>query len=170
MLASPTSHAAGSPVFARHGSFHPPLDAVRRAIQQLALRPKVVPADIDALRRLGVGTDCLSREEADALFRLEGRVMPKCREWEGFFVDAITDHCVWDLRPTGVVNESQGEWLIASADRAATPGAFSVLAEVLAVAHRVPMWFTAAVRSRAVQGWPCGRGIAAAANFTGDIG
>ena len=40
----------------------------------------------------------------------------KCPEWTAFFVEAVTDHVVWQSRPSGVVNEAQGEWLIARAD------------------------------------------------------
>lgn len=130
------------------------MDAGRAAILGLAKLRLVDGAAIRHLRSLGVGEGCLTRDEADALFTIEQRDMAKVPEWDSFFIEAICDSVVWDLRPTGVVNEAQGEWLIAMADRANTPNAFAVLVNVLFVAHRVPMWFTAAVKARAARGWP----------------
>lgn len=132
----------------------PDLDAGRSAILALARVPAVDGAALRHLREIGIGEACLSQDEADALFAVERAANAKVPEWDRFFVDAITDYCVWDLRPTGVINEAQGEWLIDSADRAKTPNAFAVLVQVLEAAHRVPMWFTAAVKSRMARGWP----------------
>ncbi len=130
------------------------MDAGRSSILALVRASLVDAAAIRHLRHLGIGESGLSREEAEALFALECAATPKIPDWDCFFIEAITDYCVWDLRPTGVVNEAQGEWLIQAADRANTPNAFAVLVTVLEVAHRVPQWFTAAVKARAVRGWP----------------
>ena len=133
-------------------------DAGRCAILALVRAETVDAAALRHLRGLGLGDGGLSREEADALFAVERGTNLKIPEWDRYFIDAITTHCVWDLRPTGVVNESQGEWLIEAADRARTANALAVLVEVLAAAHRVPMWLTAAVRARQARGWPGGAG------------
>ena len=138
------------------------MDAGRSSILALVRRSLVDAAAIRQLRHFGIAEGGLSREEAEALFALERAATPKIPDWDCFFVEAITDYCVWDLRPTGVVNEAQGEWLIQAADGAATPNAFAVLVNVLDVAHRVPMWFTAAVKARALRGWPGVRGPCAA--------
>ena len=130
------------------------MDAGRSAILALLRHGEIDEGAVRKLRAIGIGEGSLSREEADALFALERAQMPKPAAWDEFFVNAITDYCVWDLRPTGVVNEAQGEWLIETADRAATRNAFAVLVNVVDVAHRVPMWFTAAVKARAAHGWP----------------
>ena len=130
------------------------MDEGRSAIIALIRQNQINAEAICQLRKIGIGEGSLSQDEADALFALERAPMPKAAEWNAFFVNAITDYCVWDLRPTGVVNESQGEWLIAAADQAATPNAFALLANVVDVAHRVPLWFTAAVKSRAARGFP----------------
>ena len=125
------------------------MDARRGAIVAL-MRCAVLDRDaVDHLRRDVFRDGAVSRDEADALFALERSPAAKDEAWTAFFVEAITSHAVWDLRPTGVVNESQGEWLIQAADRAGTPAAFAVLLNVLEAAHRVPMWFSAAVKARA---------------------
>ena len=87
------------------------------------------------------------------MFALEASPALKCAEWTAFFVETITDHVVWQSRPTGVVNESQAEWLLARADAAASLNALALLVNVLAEGHRVPMWLLAAVRARAARGW-----------------
>ena len=130
------------------------MDAGRSAIVALAGLPQIGAAAVRQLRQDGVGAGSLSRDEAEALCMVERSAALKSLEWDDFFIEAITSHCVWDLRPTGVVNEAQGEWLIAMADRARTPNAFAVLVNVLAAAHRVPLWLTAAVKARAARGWP----------------
>jgi hypothetical protein len=113
----------------------------------------VTAPDVEALRRaIGVEGAC-TRDEADAMFALEASGAKKCAEWTSFFVETITEHVVWQARPTGVVNESQGEWLIRAADRARSLNALALLVNVLAEAHRVPLWFHAVVKARAVREW-----------------
>lgn len=130
------------------------LDARRAAVVALRMSGQVTREDVRRLRREVFADGCVTRDEADALFALD---MSKCArdpEWTAFFVEAILDHVVWQARPTGVVNESQAEWLIDRADMAKSISAFAVLVSVLAEAHRTPMWFLAAVKARAAQGWP----------------
>ena len=155
---------------AEFSSHHQPIaagnmDSCRSAIMAL-VRVAVIDAEtIGNLRRFGLNEAGISREEADALFALECAANAKAEAWDDLFIDTITRHCVWDLRPTGVVNEAQAEWLIDAADNARTPNAFAVLVNVLDEAHRVPQWFTAAVKARALRGWP-GADAARAAAFS----
>jgi hypothetical protein len=129
------------------------MDRGRSAIVAAMRRSEVGAADVIMLRREVFADGAVSRDEADALFALERAATPKCPEWTAFFVEAITDHVVWQARPTGVVNEAQGEWLLTRADDAASVNALAVLVNVMAEAHRVPLWFLAAVRARATRGW-----------------
>ncbi len=76
------------------------------------------------------------------------------RSWVEFFVETVTDHVVWDIRPTGVVDEKHAQWLIAKVDISRSASSFAVLVNILDQAHRVPRWFGAAVRARATAGWP----------------
>lgn len=129
-------------------------DGSRAAIVGLMGKGAVDREDVANLRRKVLGENAVTRDEAEALFAIECAQMHKCPEWTAFLVEAITDHVVWQARPTGVVNTPQAEWLIAQVDRAKSVNALAVLVNVLAEAHRVPMWLAAAARGRANAGWP----------------
>ena len=129
-------------------------DGGRAAITGLINKAEVTSADINRLRREFIGDNTISRDEAEALFALERAGNAKCSGWTAFFVEATTDYIVWQSRPTGVVNTPQAEWLIGQVDRARSVTALAVLVNVLAEAHRVPMWLAAAARGRANAGWP----------------
>lgn len=128
-------------------------DGGRAAIADLMSRREVTRADINMLRRQYLGCGSIGRDEAEALFALECTNNAKCAEWTAFFVEAITDHIVWQVRPTGVVNTPQAEWLLAQVDRARSVTSLAVLVNVLAEAHRVPIWLAAAAKGRANVGW-----------------
>ena len=130
------------------------MDKGRAAIMETSRRGEITADDVARLRRDIFADGFVSRDEADALFALERATSKKCADWTAFFVEAVTDHVVWQTRPTGVVNEAQGEWLIARADEVASLNGLAALVNVMAEAHRVPMWFLAAVRARAARGWP----------------
>ncbi len=129
-------------------------DRGRQAVQALTGKDGIADCDVAALRREVFTEGAVSREEADVLFALERAPGAKCAEWTPFFIETITDHVVWQARPTGIVNAAQGEWLLEQADATRTINAFATLVHVLAEAHRVPLWFVAAVRARAARGWP----------------
>ncbi len=129
-------------------------DGGRAAIVDVMNRGKVTVDDVNFLRREIFADDMVSAEEAAALFVLERNVEDKTPEWTALFVEAVTAYVVWQIRPTGVVNEAQGEWLIQQADRTRTLNSLAVLVNVMAEAHRVPLWFRAAVRSRVSRDWP----------------
>ena len=130
------------------------MDRGRAAIMAVARTGEVTVADVTHLRREILADGGVTRDEADALFALERIATVKCPEWTALFVEAVTDHVVWQTRPTGVVYEAQGEWLIARSDEVASLNGLAVLVNVMAEAHRVPMWFLAAVRARAARNWP----------------
>ena len=137
-------------------------DLRRQAVERLAENRAIANMDVEALRRDVFADGSVTRAEADALFALERAEAPKCGAWTPFFVEAITDHVVWQVRPTGIVSAAQGEWLLEQADAARTLNSFATLINVLSEAHRVPLWFVAAVRARAARGWP-GADVAMAA-------
>lgn len=138
-------------------------DRTRVSLCALRNAREIKSADVAHLRSL-INEGAISRDEADMLFAVERAANAKCAEWTEFFIETVTDHVVWQMRPTGVVNESQGEWLIARVDEAQTLNAFAALVNVMAEAHRVPLWFLSAARSRAAQGWPGAEMAVAAAN------
>jgi hypothetical protein len=129
------------------------VDRSRTIISALIHGRSISAIDIAWLRREVFADGEVSRESADELFAVENSDAAKSPEWTAFFVEMITEHVVWQNRPTGIVNEAQAEWLIKRADAAASVDALAVLVNVLAEAHRAPAWFLAAVRARAGRGW-----------------
>ena len=120
-------------------------------ITRLTRRGRVADHDVAALRRMVEETGSVNRQEADALFAVEIAVVDKADAWTGFLIETITDHVVWQSRPTGVLAGPQAEWLLEAADRCDGPTGIGILANVLAEAHRAPAWFVAAVRARATR-------------------
>jgi hypothetical protein len=96
----------------------------------------------------------VSREMADDLFAVERSNIEKCPEWSRFLVEVTTEHVAWQSRPTGVLNGSQAEWLIARVDEYRSIGALAILVDDLVEAHRVPQWFAGAAHARIRLGWP----------------
>lgn len=129
------------------------MDRGRTAIMELIRLAAVTDADIAMLRRECFADRDVTRDEAEALFELERTARVKGGEWTTFFVEAITNHIVWQVRPTGIVNTPQAEWLIEQVDRTASVNGLAALVNVIAEAHRVPMWLPAAARGRAGAGW-----------------
>ena len=124
------------------------------AIRALKARGAVWDCDIELVTRSVLAGRPLTRAEADALFDVECANIEKCSAWTCFLVEAITDHLVWEDRPTGVIDEEKAEWLLDHVDRAASLNGLAVLVNVLAEAHKVPLWLVSAARARAARGWP----------------
>jgi hypothetical protein len=131
------------------------------AIAALMQRAFLSEQDVTSLRRDVLRGGFVTREQADALFALDAAPIRKCEGWTALFVEAITDHVVWQVRPTGVVAPEQAEWVLARADEVSTPTRLAVLVNILAEAHQAPKSFLAAVRGRAAK-WPGVEKLAAA--------
>ena len=129
------------------------VDRSRSIISAMVLGRKVTSQDVAWLRREVFAEGHVTREAADELFAVERSGIGLAAEWTDFFVEMITEHVVWQARPTGVLNDTQAEWLIERADSCASVNALAVLVNVLGEAHRAPRWFVAAVRSRALRNW-----------------
>jgi hypothetical protein len=128
-------------------------DSCRSIVSALAHRSGVSPMDVTWLRREVFADGEVTRDMADELFSVERSNVEKCPEWTEFVVEMITEHVVWQSRPTGVVNESQAEWLIARTDECRSIGALAALVNVLTEAHRVPQWLAGAAHARIRRGW-----------------
>ena len=129
------------------------VDRSRSIISAMILGRKVTAMDVAWLRREVFADGAVSREAAEELFAVERARVAQTPEWTEFFVEMVTEHVVWQSRPTGVISENQAEWLIAQADQCASVNALAVLVNIVGEAHRAPRWFLAAVRSRAARGW-----------------
>jgi hypothetical protein len=130
------------------------IDRSRTIISAMILGRRVTAQDVAWLRREVFSDGEVTREAADELFTVARARMMNAPEWTEFFVEMITDHVVWQARPTGVVSDDQAEWLVKRADECKTVEALAALVNVLAEAHRAPEWFVAAVKARAGGGWP----------------
>lgn len=107
----------------------------------------VTEADLRLLAK-AAETQSANDDFYEHLFQLDGAPAAKCEGWESFFVTTLAAHLIWDLRPTGVINEQQGEWLIRQCGIHPSPACSALLVEIKAQAHRVPIWFGAAVKAR----------------------
>ena len=130
------------------------IDRSRTIISAMILGRKVTAQDVAWLRREVFADGEVTREAADELFEVARAGMNNAPEWTELFVELITDYAVWQARPTGVVSDSQAEWLIRRADECKSVEALAVLLNVLAEAQRAPQWFVDAVKARASGGWP----------------
>ncbi len=80
----------------------------------LASKNRIVPDDVIMLRRETFGDGSVTRDEAEALFRIEDSSAGKCAEWSMFFVEALTDYIVHQEQPSGYISAENAEWLIKS--------------------------------------------------------
>jgi hypothetical protein len=130
------------------------IDRSRTIISAMILSRKVTAQDVAWLRREVFADGEVTWAAADELFAVARARMNNAPEWTEFFVELITDHVVWQTRPTGTVTDEQAKWLLQRADECKSLEALAALVNVLAEAHRAPQWFVGAVRSRAAGGWP----------------
>ncbi|MFY9970729.1 MAG: hypothetical protein WAK41_15120, partial [Roseiarcus sp.] len=96
------------------------IDRSRTIISAMILGRRVTAQDVAWLRREVFGDGEVTREAADELFAVAQARMNNAPEWTEFFVEMITDHVVWQARPTGVVSDADAEWLIRRADECKT--------------------------------------------------
>ena len=129
------------------------IDRSRSIISAMILGRKVTSIDVSWLRREVFADGVVTREAAEELFAVERAEIEKSPEWTDFFVEMVTDYALWQARPTGVLNETQAEWLLEQADSCMTVNALAALVNVLGEAHVAPRWFLAAVKARAHRQW-----------------
>jgi hypothetical protein len=129
------------------------VDRSRSIISAMILGRKVTAIDVAWLRREVFADGQVTREAADELFIVERAGVAQTPAWTELFVELITEHIVWQSRPSGVVDEDQANWLIERADSCASVNALAALVNVLSEAHQAPRWFLAAVCARAHSNW-----------------
>ena len=123
----------------------------RTIVSAMIAGRKLTAQDVSWLRREVFAEGEVTREAAEELFAVARARLDNAPEWIELFVELITDHVVWQTRPTGLVTDEKAQWLIERADACQSIEALAALVNVLAEAHRVPQWFVAAVRARAAQ-------------------
>jgi len=129
------------------------VDRSRSIISAMIVGRKVTSLDVAWLRREVFADGFVTREAAEELFAVERADIAKAPDWIDFFVEMITEHALWQTRPTGVLNEAQAEWLLEQCESCMTVNALATLVNILGEAHRAPAWFLAAVRARAQLEW-----------------
>ncbi|MBW2290782.1 MAG: hypothetical protein JRG94_00570 [Deltaproteobacteria bacterium] len=76
------------------------------------LASKTITAeDVLALRRDVFSDSLVNRNEVAAIFQLDRGCVEKAEQWTHFFVEALTDHFVWQADPYGYVNEEGADYL-----------------------------------------------------------
>jgi hypothetical protein len=136
---------------ARHSLFGFAAPDERRVLISTLARDRrnLTPAEVRQLRRALFEDEGVSRDEARALFDLDRAQSASCPEWAAFFVDCLTDYVVWQTRPAGVVDREQAEWLLREAASTPSRAVRSLLANILAEAHRAPRALIDAVKALA---------------------
>ena len=123
------------------------VDRSRSIISAMILGRKVTPMDVAWLRREVFADGLVTRESAEELFAVERAGVANCAEWTELFVEMISEHIVWESRPTGVISEEQAEWLIRSADSCASVNAPSSPGFALSDCSRVSRRYSPVSRS-----------------------
>lgn len=77
-----------------------------------AVTETITAADVRAMRAFVYPDGVVSRAEVEKLFRLNAAATSVCPEWRDFFVEAATDHLVYQERPEGYVSDENADWLI----------------------------------------------------------
>lgn len=103
----------------------------------------------------------VSRQEADVLISLEGRVANSDEAWSLAFVEAIVDHVLQSGEYPGHVDENTTSWLMARlGDDGARDTEIEVLLKTLERAESAPASLAAFARKR-VAAWLAGKAICA---------
>jgi hypothetical protein len=112
-------------------------DCVDRILESRA----VTPCDVMELRRMVYPDGVVSRAEAEALFLIESTRQGGCPEWGQFFREALSDHIVHQVQPSGYVTEESAEWLIGQINAISEPRTdtlVGLLANIVRIARDLP--------------------------------
>ena len=80
--------------------------------EELIAKGAIDADDVLRLRRELWKDGIVSREEAEAVFRLDHACAERAPEWTRFYVDALTDYFVWQAKPRRYVDEESAQFLI----------------------------------------------------------
>lgn len=114
--------------------------------ERAALSGKIDPADVLAVRRAIYGDGRISTEEAEALFRVEAGRKVHCDEWSTLFVEALTNHVLNQLPPSGYLSQENADFVqgqIAGHKEPSTDCDVELVANLIEKAREVPPAFAA---------------------------
>jgi len=86
----------------------------RDLVEEIAFGDTITADDVSRLREEVFGDGVTSRREAEVVFRLDGACANKEAAWLEFYVDALTDHFVWQAEPARQVDEVKAGFLMAN--------------------------------------------------------
>lgn len=98
--------------------------------------------DLARCRKAVFEDGVVAKQEAEALFQLDTRCHDKAADWDQFFVEAITDFIIRQVRPHGYLTRANAEWLIQQItqdDERATRTEVELLVHVLDQARWSPV-------------------------------
>lgn len=104
-------------------------------VERICASGRITAEDVLALRGEVFPDGVVSSAEAAAIFRLDAACPERCPEWTRFYVDALTDHFVWQAEPRGYVDQARGRQLLDAVLRDGRIDALSELELLLNVVH-----------------------------------
>lgn len=87
------------------------------AVQAIIASATVSADDVLTLRRLFYANGAISPDEAECLFAVNAAARLADESWDCFFVEALTDFCVYQVEPQGYVTDDKAAWLIGQITR-----------------------------------------------------
>lgn len=70
------------------------------------------PQDVLRMRKEVFQDGVITINEADALFELNNSLSNRCEAWNEFFIEALTQFTVFQLAPSGYINDENAAWLM----------------------------------------------------------
>lgn len=125
----------------------PKRDTISDLSQRICTLRKVTPEDVIALRRVIYGNDGRVDEfEAEALYAIEHARTGYLAEWSQLFVEALTDHSLYQVVPRGYMSDDNAKWVMAHVKRRKEPstdGDLALVVNLIEQARQVPAFFSA---------------------------
>jgi hypothetical protein len=109
--------------------------------QELLVSGKIAAEDVVRLRTEAFADGAADREDAEAIFRLNGGCPDKHESWNELYVDTLTDFYVWRATPPGYIDEENARHLIRYVvrdNRVESDTELALLASVIHWADSVP--------------------------------
>ena len=107
----------------------------------IAARGAITADDVGMLRASVYGNGTISVAEAGWLIALDEAAGETCDAWAALFVEALTDHLVWQQAPEGYISEDNAAWLVQAIGRdgvVKTATEIELLVKLLEAARSAP--------------------------------
>ncbi len=115
--------------------------------QRVARTGAVTEADVQEIRRIVYSGDAtISQEEAAHLFAIERGRRHYAAHWSQLFVEALTDHVLNQVPPTGYLSEANATWVESQINASKEPSSdvhVELVARLIEQAAEVPAEFSA---------------------------